>query len=131
MKPKILVVEDDLDMFRALALRLKANGFDSVLAANVAAAAEMIRTERPNLIVLDLGLSDVDAHSVTEKLELISLAHPIPVIVLTARDPEGDRVRSYRGGAYDFFQKPVNEEWLMESIRRAIAQTVPKDSPGD
>lgn len=127
MKPRILVVEDDLDMFNALAARLVANGFDPVQATDVAASAAIIRAEPPDLIILDLGLSDAAAYSVMESLKLISVASPIPVIVLTARDPESEQERSFRGGAYDCLQKPVNEEWLMESIRRAIAHTVPED----
>jgi DNA-binding response OmpR family regulator len=127
MKPKkILVVEDDLDMFKALAIRLEANGYDPLLATSVATSVGMVRIDPPDLIVLDLGLPDGEGYSVMEKLKSIPAAYSIPVIVLTARDPEGNQERSYGGGAFDFFQKPVNEEWLMESIKRALAQTAPK-----
>lgn len=126
MKPKkILVVEDDLDMFKALAIRLEANGFDALLSTSVATSVAMVRIDPPDLIVLDLGLPDGDGYSVMEKLKSIPEARSIPVIVLTARDPEGNQERSYGGGAYDFFQKPVSEEWLLESISRALAQTSP------
>jgi len=125
MKPKILVVEDDLDMFKALAIRLEANGFDALLTTSVATSVGMVRIDPPDLILLDLGLPDGDGYSVMEKLKSIPEACLIPVIVLTARDPEGNQERSYGGGAYDFFQKPVNEEWLLESIRRALARTSP------
>jgi two-component system KDP operon response regulator KdpE len=125
MKPRILVVEDELDMFKALAIRLDANGFDTQLATSVATSVAMVRIDPPDLIVLDLGLPDGDGYTVMEKLKSIPEARSIPVIVLTARDPEGNQERSYGGGAYDFFQKPVNEEWLLESIRRALAQTSP------
>jgi two-component system, OmpR family, KDP operon response regulator KdpE len=127
MKPKILVVEDDLDMFKALSIRLEANGYDPILATSVGTSLGMVRISPPDLIILDLGLPDGDGYSVMEKLKSIPVASPIPVIVLTARDPEGNQERSYGGGAYDFFQKPVNEEWLMESIRRALAQNTPKN----
>jgi two-component system KDP operon response regulator KdpE len=128
MKPKILVVEDDLDMFKALAIRLEANGFDPLLATSVATSVGMVRIDPPDLIVLDLGLPDGDGYSVMEKLKkCLPGAASIPIIVLTARDPEGNQERSYGGGAYDFFQKPVNEEWLMESIKRALAEAAPKD----
>lgn len=127
MKHKILVVEDDLDMFKALSVRLEANGFDATLATSVASFLGMVRIDPPDLIVLDLGLPDGDGYSVMEKLRSIPEARQIPVIVLTARDPEGNQERSYDGGAYDFFQKPANEEWLMESIRRALKQAVTED----
>lgn len=126
MKPKILVVEDDLDMFKALSIRLEANGYDAFLATSVATSLGMVRIDPPDLIVLDLGLPDGDGYCLMEKLRSIPEASSIPVIVLTARDPEGNQERSYEGGAYDFFQKPVNEEWLMESIKRALTQTAPK-----
>jgi len=128
MKPKILVAEDDLDMFKALAIRLEAYGFDALLATSVATSVGMVRIDPPDLILLDLGLPDGDGYSVMEKLKSIPEACSIPVIVLTARDPEGNQERSYGGGAFDFFQKPVNEEWLVESIKRALAQSVPKDA---
>lgn len=126
MKPKILVVEDDLDMFKALAIRLEANGFEALPAMSVATSLAMVRTLRPDLIILDLGLPDGDGYSMMDKLKSIPGAPSIPVIVLTARDPEGNQERSYGGGAYDFFQKPVDEDWLLESIKRALAQTVSK-----
>lgn len=128
MKPRILVVEDDLDMFKALAIRLEANGFEALLAMSVATSLAMVRMERPDLIILDLGLPDGDGYSMMEKLKSIPEASSIPVIVLTARDPEGNQERSYEGGAYDFFQKPVDEDWLLESIKRALAQAVSKGS---
>jgi two-component system KDP operon response regulator KdpE len=122
-------VEDDLDMFKALAIRLEANGFDALLATSVATSVGMVRIDPPDLILLDLGLPDGDGYSVMEKLKKsLPAAASIPIIVLTARDPEGNQERSYGGGAFDFFQKPVNEEWLMESIKRALAQSVPKDT---
>lgn len=126
MKPKILVVEDDLDMFKALSIRLEANGFEALTAVSVATSLAMVRTQRPDLIILDLGLPDGDGYSMMEKLKSIPEAISIPVIVLTARDPESNQERSYGGGAYDFFQKPVSEDWLMESIRRALGETASK-----
>ena len=126
MKAKILVVEDDLDMFKALAIRLEANGFEALPAMSVATSLALVRTQRLDLIILDLGLPDGDGYSMMEKLKSIPEASSIPVIVLTARDPEGNQERSYGGGAYDFFQKPVDEDWLLESIKRALAQTVSK-----
>jgi DNA-binding response OmpR family regulator len=127
MKPRILVVEDELDMFKALAIRLEANGFDALLATSVETAVGMVRTLPPDLILLDLGLPDGDGYAVMERLKKsLPGASSIPIIVITARDPEGNQERSYGEGAYDFFQKPINEDWLFEAIRRALASTAPK-----
>ena len=67
MKPRILVVEDELDMFKALAIRLDANGFDTQLATSVATSVAMVRIDPPDLIVLDLGLPDGDGYTVMDK----------------------------------------------------------------
>jgi two-component system KDP operon response regulator KdpE len=71
MKPKILVVEDDLDMCKALAIRLEANGFDALPANSVATSVGMVRIDPPDLILLDLGLPHGDGYSVMEKLKSI------------------------------------------------------------
>jgi DNA-binding response OmpR family regulator len=131
MKPKILVVEDDLDMFKGLAVRLEANGFAAQLATRAAAAMEMVRIDPPKLIVLDLGLPDGDGYSVMDRLKSIPETSSIPVIVLTARDPQGNQERSYELGAFDFFQKPVYHKWLLDSIKRALAQTAAKESSSE
>jgi DNA-binding response OmpR family regulator len=128
MKPKILIVEDDPDAYKGLAIRLKANGFvvlQSITAINALLSA---REEQPDVIILDLGLPDLDGYSVLKELKAFPSTACIPVIVLTARDPQGNQERSYETGAFEFFQKPVNHKWLLESIKRALAETTPKDA---
>jgi two-component system, OmpR family, copper resistance phosphate regulon response regulator CusR len=122
MKPKILIVEDDPDASKALAIRLKADGFvvlHSITAINTLLLA---REEQPDVIILDLGLPDLDGYSILKELKEFPPTTCIPVIVLTARDPQGNQERSHETGAFEFFQKPANHKWLLESINRALAQ---------
>jgi DNA-binding response OmpR family regulator len=120
MKTKILVVEDDPDMFKALAIHLEANGFVPLLATTASSAVQIARIDSPQLVVLDLGLPD-------DRIP----KPPIPVIVLTARDPKGNQEHSYETGVFDFFQKPVNPSWLLESIKKALEQSAPKETLPD
>jgi DNA-binding response OmpR family regulator len=122
MKPKILIVEDDLDAFKALGIRLEANGFVVLQSMTAINTLLLAREEEPDVIILDLGLPDLDGYSILKELKAFPDTACIPVIVLTARDPQGNQERSYETGAFEFFQKPVNHKWLLESINRALAQ---------
>src|SRR5690242_21435575 len=102
MKPKILIVEDDPDASKALAIRLKADGFvvlHSITAINTLLLA---REEQPDVIILDLGLPDLDGYSILKELKEFPPTTCIPVIVLTARDPQGNQERSHETGAFEF-----------------------------
>lgn len=125
MRPKIMVVEDDLDTLKGLAIRLEANGLVVLQAMTAVSAMVLARAEEPDVIVLDLGLPDLDGYSILEQLKALPATACIPVIVLTARDPQGNQERSYTTGAFEFFQKPVNHKWLLESIKRALAEAPP------
>jgi DNA-binding response OmpR family regulator len=125
MRPKIMIVEDDHDTLKGLAIRLEANGLVVLQAMTAVSAMVLARAEKPDVIVLDLGLPDLDGYSMLEQLKAFPATACIPVIVLTARDPQGNQERSHGAGAFEFFQKPVNHKWLLESIRRALAEATP------
>jgi len=127
MKPKILIVEDDLDSYRGLAIRLKANGFEVLQSMTAINTLLLAREEQPDVMILDLGLPDLDGYSILKELKQFPSTACIPVIVLTARDPQGNQERSYETGAFEFFQKPVNHKWLLESINRALAERKVRD----
>jgi DNA-binding response OmpR family regulator len=126
MNPTILLVEDDLDTLKGLAIRLEASGLVILQAITAVSALVLARVEHPDVIILDLGLPDLSGYSILEQLKEFPATACIPVIVLTARDPQGNQERSYETGAFDFFQKPVNHKWLLESIRRALEKAMPK-----
>lgn len=117
---KILIVDDDHDFLEALTLRLKANKYEVAQALDADSAMETIQREAPDLVVLDLGLPGGDGFLVMHRLKSNLSTAAIPVVVLTAKDAEGNQERAYEAGAADFLQKPVNNEWLLGAIEGAL-----------
>jgi DNA-binding response OmpR family regulator len=124
--PKILIVDDDPDLRRALKIRLRANHYDTVQASDGYSAIAMAQKEQPNLIILDLGLPAGDGFVVLERLQKSDALSEIPVIVLTARDPQSNEQQTLAAGATAFFQKPADNNELLDVIRA----TLPSPWPG-
>jgi DNA-binding response OmpR family regulator len=125
-KPKILIVDDDPDLRRVLNIRLRANHYETVQASDGYSAISVAQKEQPNLIILDLGLPAGDGFSVLERLKNSDSLSSIPVIVLTARDPHSDEQKALLAGATAFFQKPVENDELLATIRAALLNTSPR-----
>jgi DNA-binding response OmpR family regulator len=119
-KPKILIVDDDPDLRRGLNLRLRANHYDTYYACDGFSAVAMAQKEHPDLIILDIGLPAGDGFVVLERLQRHASLAAIPVIVLTARDPQSNRERTLKAGASAFFQKPADNEELLAAIRATL-----------
>jgi len=113
----VLVVEDDAALRRALRLSIRSRGFDVLDVATGGEAIVVAADARADLMVLDLGLPDVDGIDVLEQLRTFS---QIPVIVLTARDHQADKVRVLDAGADDYVTKPFDPEELLARIRAAL-----------
>jgi DNA-binding response OmpR family regulator len=128
-KPKILVVDDDPDLVRALRLRLRANNFEVATATDGYTAIASAQKERPALIILDLGLPVGDGFVVLERLQSIDALAGVPVIVLSARDPQSNEERALKAGAAAFFQKPADNDELMNVIRVSISPGQPQLAP--
>lgn len=128
-KNKILIVEDDQDMVRAMGVRLRAQGYNLAIARDAISAISMARKENPDLIVLDLGLPAGDGFQVMERLKSFPELMLVPVIVVTARDPKLNEELALQAGAYAFFQKPYEPGELHKAIQNAlITPSVYKDS---
>jgi two-component system KDP operon response regulator KdpE len=113
-------VDDDKDVLRGLNVRLRANGYSVVFAADGFSAISVARKEMPDVIILDIGLPAGDGFSVIERLgSLLPVAH-IPIIILSARDISGNKERALNAGVEAFFQKPVDNDVLLETIRKAL-----------
>jgi DNA-binding response OmpR family regulator len=121
-KPKILVVDDDPDLLKALRLRLRANNCEVISVSDGYSVIGAAQKERPDVIILDLGLPAGDGFVVLERLQQSDALSGIPVIVLTARDPQGNEARALKAGATAFFQKPVDNEELLNTIRVSLPQ---------
>jgi two-component system KDP operon response regulator KdpE len=117
MSSTILVVDDDAQMRRLLRNVLTGHGYTLLEAASVAAAVEVVARRQPNLVLLDLGLPDGDG------LDVIRTMRPedrTPIIVLSARDKEGDKVVALDLGADDYLTKPFGTGELHARIRAAL-----------
>jgi DNA-binding response OmpR family regulator len=119
-KHKILVVDDDPDLVRALRLRLRAKNFEIVTAGDGYSAIATAQKEKPDLIVLDLGLPAGDGFVVLDRLQKSDVLSAVPVIVLSARDPQNNEERALKAGAAAFFQKPADNDELLNVIRVSL-----------
>jgi len=117
-KNKILVVDDEEDMAKALNLRLKANGYNVVFASDSVQALTIANQENPDLILLDIMIPGGGGFVVAERLKQSAATHRIPIIFLTGI-PGGEE-RAYKLGASGYIMKPYQPEELMEAIHNAL-----------
>jgi DNA-binding response OmpR family regulator len=117
---KILLVDDDPNLVRALSLRLRANNYAVVSAGDGYAAVSAVQKEHPDLIILDLGLPVGDGFVVLERLHKLGLLSSVPVVVLSARDARTYKDRALTAGATAFFQKPAENNELLGAIWGAL-----------
>ena len=115
--PSILVVEDDEAIRRAVRRGLEERGFAMQDAATGLAGLEVVLRERPDVVLLDLGLPDVDGLTL---LMMIRAASDVPVIILTAQDDDPTMVRALDGGADDYVVKPFGTEQIAARIRAVL-----------
>ncbi len=128
-KSKILVIDDDPDLVRALRLRLRANNYEVATACDGYSAIASAQKEHPALIILDLGLPVGDGFVVLDRLQNIDALSSIPVIVLSARDPQANEERALKAGAAAFFQKPADNDELMNVIRVSLSPAHSQTAP--
>jgi two-component system KDP operon response regulator KdpE len=115
--PVVLVVEDEPQMRRFLRASLGAEGYRVVEAWTVADGLRMATTERPEIVLLDLGLPDGDGLDLVRRVREWS---PVPVIVLSARGREEDKVAALDAGADDYLPKPFGTKELLARMRVAL-----------
>ena len=129
MKPKILVVDDEPDALEVLGFKLKEAGFTPIFAKDGARAITAARDERPSLIVLDLMLPEVDGLEVCKILRRDPTTAMIPILMLTARAAEMDRVLGLELGADDYVTKPFSPRELVLRIKKLLARVKAADEP--
>jgi len=122
---KIMIVDDDPNIKLALRIRLRANHYNTVQASDGYSAIAVAQKERPDLIILDLGLPAGDGFVVLKHLKHSDTLSNIPVIILTARDPHLNEEQTLQAGATAFFQKPVDNSELLDAIRANLPNTWP------
>ena len=117
----ILIIEDDKAIIRLLELSLKTHGYTPAIAKNGLTGISQFLSEKPDLVLLDLGLPDVDGMEVLSQIRAISAT---PVIVVSAREKEHEKVEALDNGADDYVTKPFNIGELMARIRVALRKSV-------
>ncbi len=114
---RVLVVDDEPSLARALAINLRAAGWEVTLAATGAAALEAAASAHPEVVLLDLGLPDIDG---TEVLSGLRGWTDVPIVVLSARQHGEDKVEALDLGADDYITKPFAMDELMARLRAAV-----------
>jgi len=124
--PRVLVIDDEAQIRRTLAVNLQARGYDVDLAADGASALTVAAKTRPDVVILDLGLPDLDGIEVLHGLRGWS---SVPIVVLSARENEQAKVAALDAGADDYVAKPFGIDELLARLRAALRRSAP--SPPD
>ena len=117
---KIMIVDDDPDLCHALVLRLRSNQYETVSAGDAYSAMALAKRERPDLILMDLGLPGRDGLAFIQTLQEYASLSSIPVIILSGRDLCGCEEQILESRAVAFFQKPANNEDLLACVRHCL-----------
>jgi len=118
---KILLVDDDKDLLLALRVRLATHGYEILCAPDATTAILMAAQNKPDLILLDLGLPDSNGFVVMEFIKELTSTASIPVIVVSARPLNVYREPALLAGAKDYFQKPFENDDLINAIQKELA----------
>ena len=131
-KGRILIVEDNMDNYELVRIVLERAGYDVFLAVNGRDGVDAARAQKPDLILMDLGLPEMDGWNAAEKLKAGEETKSIPLYALTAHTLPGERKRALRAGCDGYIAKPiqmkdflnaVEEALLVERIKRGNADT--------
>jgi two-component system KDP operon response regulator KdpE len=120
----VLVVDDEPQILRALGINLRARGYEVDLAPDGERALDVAARHHPDVVVLDLGLPGIDGVDVIRGLRGWS---QVPIVVLSVRDAEGDKVAALDAGADDYVTKPFGMDELLARLRAALRRTIPSE----
>ena len=120
MSKKILLVEDEEDLAYAISMRLETTGYQVLLSNDGQDALNKARSEKPDLIILDIMLPKIDGFKVCRMLKFDEKYKRIPIIILTARAQQQDERIGYEVGANAFLTKPFEPKVLMDKIEELL-----------
>jgi pilus assembly protein CpaE len=130
MAEKILVVDDDMDTLRLVGMMLERQGYNIAAASNGAQALAMAKSERPDLILLDLMMPDVDGVEVARKLRTDPETQDILIIMFTAKSQMDDKLEGFDAGADDYLTKPTQPRELVAHVKAVLKRGKrPKAAP--
>ncbi|MFE6835930.1 MULTISPECIES: response regulator [unclassified Streptomyces] len=125
---RVLVVEDEPQIVRALVINLKARKYEVDAAADGASALELAAARHPDVVVLDLGLPDMDGVEVIKGLRGWTR---VPILVLSARHSSDEKVEALDAGADDYVTKPFGMDELLARLRAAVRRAEPPAGSGE
>lgn len=120
MSARVLVVDDILPNVKLLEAKLKADYYDVVTATSGAEALEKIESEKPDIVLLDVMMPEMDGFEVCERIKSNPDSAHIPVVMVTALTAIEDKVRGLQAGADDFLSKPIDDTALMARVRSLV-----------
>ena len=123
MAEKILIVDDDIDTLRLVGLMLQRQGYEISAANNGIQALAMAQSERPDLILLDIMMPDIDGVEVTRRLRSNDETKDVPVIMFTAKTQVEDKILGFEAGADDYLTKPTQPRELFVHVKAVLART--------
>ena len=126
IRDRVLIVEDDKNIRSFLQTVLEANNYEVLLAQNGLSAYSLITSQCPDLVILDLGLPDMDGIKILENVREWS---QMPIIVVSARTHEKDKVEALDKGADDYISKPFGTSELLARVRTPFSSTRIAPSP--
>ena len=129
MKNNILLVDDDKDLTAVMELKLGKDGFKVQIASDGESAIKWIRAKTPDLVVLDVNLPDMSGMDVCKEIRIDPRSSHVPVIMLTARDEEIDRVLGLEFGADDYITKPFNTREVILRIKSVLKRVYASPEP--
>jgi DNA-binding response OmpR family regulator len=126
---RILIVDDDPDIREGMHVRLKYSGYDTCFATDAVSGVAVATSERPDLIILDLGLPQGGGFVVIERLRADPSLGTIPIIVVSASDARANQARAIKAGATAYLQKPVDNAEFLAVIRKALGEPLSTHPP--
>lgn len=117
---KVLIIDDDADMRRLLALWMTKQDYQTVFAADVIQAIALARQHRPDLILLDLRIPAGNGFIVIERLRALTLTAGIPIIIISADKTPESEMQAVASGVTAYLQKPFAQEALLAAVRSAL-----------
>ncbi len=121
-KIRILVIDDDTELTASIAVILAGNGYEALIADDAEHGLELAYTEHPHLVLLDVGLPDMDGYQVCRELQF-GYTKDIPVVFLTAKTQLADMIEANRSGAAAYVTKPFRSEHLLQTLRDVLRDT--------
>src|SRR5512147_1612208 len=128
MSEKILIIDDDLDTLRLVGLMLQRQGYQISAATNGSQGLAKAFEERPDLILLDVMMPDMDGYEVTRRLRKNPATLATPILMFTAKTQLDDKVTGFEVGADDYLTKPTHPTELLAHVKALLARAGQKDA---